>query len=912
MRFAVLGLVSAEHDGAAARLMRSRARGLLGLLLLYANRPVPIDLIVDSLWADAPPRTARRQVYAMVHHLRTELRRIGCAEVLRFTGSGYTLPVEREHLDLAQFRHLVARAKAAGDDPDRAAALLRAALDEWRGPALADASGAFVGAARARLEEERLSALECLMEAELNAGRHADVVTELENLVATFPFRERLRGLLMVALYRSGRQVDALATLRELRTALADGQGLNPGKELQELEQAILRADAVALAPVAVGERPAGGSTPHPPATAHYGRDARNGTVNTGPAVAPAELPPDVSAFVGREAEIAVLERAVAQRPLSAVAIVGPAGVGKTGLALRWAHAARGRYPDGQLYLDLHGFDPHQPLTVDAALQRLLQSLGVTGPQLPSGTDALAAMYRSLVARRRLLVVLDNAADSVQVRPLLPGTESVTTLVTSRRRLDGLAVQGGVHLLSLAPLPPDVARALLARLAGVDPAAPGLDALIRLCGGLPLALRIAAARLVGGADLDPVVLAAELSDERARLHGLAVEDGTVAMQAALRVSYQRLTPPAARLFSLIGLHPGPRPALPACAAMADLPQPVTRATLDELVTAHLAASDGGRYVLHDLVRLYAAEVAHDSMRDAERDAALVRVLDWYAEAARTADPQWLDEEQANLHAAVRLAVERGWHDTVWRLVHAHWQYLGMRADRSHWLALSRLAYDAVLRTGDRVAQGVLLNGMAIAHVHIGEFNAAITCFTQAVEVRRGTGDRIGLSTSLTNLAGLYGDMGRVDEAVDLLRESIVVLEDVGDEVRLAVALNNLAVNLIRQRRPDDAVATASRARALAVKIGDLRTESFAESHLGDAYSAMQRTDDAHRRYQRALRLARRTGDRYAEASVLLAIGDLLAGAGRRADAEQHWQEALAHFTALADVTADEARSRLAG
>jgi DNA-binding SARP family transcriptional activator len=612
--FRVLGPLEVVVDGRVVPVSAPRQQAVLASLVLRANQLVPVERLVGELWAEDPPANAEVAVRMAV----SRLRRLLGAGVLVTGAGGYLLRVDLDQVDAHRFERLAAEGRAALEEgaAERAAELLRAALGLWRGPVVSGARPtAAVAAEATRLELERLSVLEARVDAELACGRHVEVLGELESLVGEHPLRERLWGQLMVALYRSGRQAQALEAFQQLRRRLVGELGIEPGPELARLHQAVLRHDPEL--------QPSGPSAPE----AERGRP-------------PAQLPADLADFTGREDDLARLDRlADSDRGGAAMvisAIEGMGGIGKSALAIHAAHRLAPRFPDGQLYVNLQGatagLAPLEPLEV---LGRFLRALGVAGGQVPGEVAEAAAMFRSVVAGRRLLVVLDNAADVAQVAPLLPGVPTCGVLVTSRRVLASL--DGAVHL-HLDVLAPEEATALLGRLAGAERVAAEPEAaasVARLCGFLPLALRIAGARLAARPGWSLRVLADRLGDERERLAELELAERGV--RASLAVSYEALRSSgdatdraAADAFGLLGVPDGPDFGVPVVARLLDRDEPASEALLERLVDAQLLeTASPGRYRMHDLMRLYARELAARHSPEADRTAALTRALAFF-------------------------------------------------------------------------------------------------------------------------------------------------------------------------------------------------------------------------------------------------------------------------------------------
>jgi DNA-binding SARP family transcriptional activator len=620
MEFRILGPLEVWEHGRVVALGGPKQRALLATLLLHANHVVSADRLIDELWGDQPPATADNLLQGYVSQLRRRLpiRQDGRTprQLLATRSPGYVLRVERSLLDLHRFEQLVevARLAMAEGAPQRAADALRKALALWRGPALGDV--AVEGICRsevAQLEERRITALEERIEADLRLGRHVDLTGELQALVAENPLRERLRAQLMFALYRSGRQAEALAVYRDARRVLTEELGLEPGPALQRLEHGILAADPALQLPS--------------PAIVADGAEA----AADGP---PCHLPPDVADFTGREDVVGGLRRLLGQEPgqrgtaVLVAAISGKAGVGKSAVAIRVAQQLRPWYPDGQLYVNLRGTEAHAPAPADI-LASFLRALGVDEAAVPDGLEERVRRYRARLADRRVLVVLDNAAGEAQVRPLLPPSAGCAALVTSRSRLAGLEA---AHHAALEVLQSGEAVELLAKVAGAGRVAAEPTAartIARLCGDLPLAVRIAGAKLAARPHWRLARLAERLGDERRRLDELRA--GDLEVRASFAASHQGQDTAMQRAFRLLGLLETPSFAAPTAAAMLDVTVSDAEELLERLVEAHLlevgGQDPGGRtsYRFHDLLRIFARERLRVETPVADRQAALRRL-----------------------------------------------------------------------------------------------------------------------------------------------------------------------------------------------------------------------------------------------------------------------------------------------
>jgi DNA-binding SARP family transcriptional activator len=635
LEFRILGPLEVRRGQVLVPICGRRESAVLTILLLSDGEVVTMDQLVEAVWDCDPPQNAIKAVRNCVSALRRRTAEsAGIVIPVELTALGYRLRLEECRLDLREFRHHAAAARRLAAEGDLAQAVtgLRTDLGLWRGPALAGSRGRILQAGAVRLDEERMVALEDCLDLELALGRHRQVASELLGLAREQPLRERIAGQLMIALHRSGRQAEALDTYHQLARRLAEDLGINPSAGVTRLHEAILRQDpSVDYAPVP-GDR-----------ISLSGRTGPSGWPR------PAQLPLDAPGFTGRTAELARLHGWLppvrgAEADAAAVvipAIVGTAGVGKTALAVRFAHQVAGRFPDGQLYINLRGFDPSGcPLAPADVLRRFLITLGVAAETIPVDIEEQETLYRSLMADKRVLLLLDNARDSAQVRPLLPGSPGCLVIVTSRNQLTGLVVAEGACPLALDVLTSDEAWGLLASRLGsgrlsAEPAA--VRKLVRLCGQLPLALAIVAARSAARPGLSLADLAVELHGAKSRLDALITGDPATDLRTAFSWSCQQLGEPAARMFRLLGLHPGPDITAPAAASLARLSVPDAAALLAQLARHNLITEHApGRYTFHDLLRAYAADLAN--MPDAPDDphAAVGRLFAYYLSTAAVA------------------------------------------------------------------------------------------------------------------------------------------------------------------------------------------------------------------------------------------------------------------------------------
>jgi DNA-binding SARP family transcriptional activator len=626
LRFCLLGPVQVLLDGRPVPLGGTGMRGLLAMLLLEPNQVVSLDRIVDVLWSHEPPESARTMVQGYVSRLRQRLSAADPAGSVRIVTNppGYQLLVDESLIDVTVARRFVG--DSWGAPAVRRAELLRAAQSLWRGPELADLGGRV---SAPELAELRLTVLEGRIEADLELGRHNEVIGELTQLVEEQPFRERLVGQLLLALYRSGRRTAALGAYQRFAQLAASHSGIEPGPELRALHARVLRDDTTLLDPQAESVL-----------------SPRIGVI------VPAQLPIAPSGFSGRDRELDWLDKFLSGQDGSVTSvgvIAGPAGIGKTALIVRWANQVAEKFSDGQLFASMRGFDPqHAPVEPADVLAQFLLSLGVRPDDVPMGIDERAALYRSLLAERRVLVVLDDAKDSEQVRPLLPGGSSSLVLITSRIRLDGLVAGLAARLWVLGTLGANAAERLLEETAGLPNG--DHDRMLRrrlaeLCGHLPLALRIIAARLAARPlwSLDDLV--AELVDERTRLSALNVEGTDTSVRAALDVTYRALQPTLAATFRMVGLFPGPRLSPHSVAAVCGTDVTDARKRLWALAASFVVTETSKDvFVLHDLVRIYAAELASIEVAEADRSAAVRRLLRYYLVTSGLAR-EWLNPVQ---------------------------------------------------------------------------------------------------------------------------------------------------------------------------------------------------------------------------------------------------------------------------
>ncbi|MFY1633847.1 AfsR/SARP family transcriptional regulator [Solwaraspora sp. WMMB335] len=932
MRFRILGPVEVVVDARALPIGRPQERAVLALLLLDAGRVVPTGRIATALWGDGPPASARTQVQVCVSRIRAALRAAGLGDTLSTEAGGYRLAATGD-CDYPEFTALVGRARAAAVAGASAAAAesLRAGLALWRGEPLTGAAGAFVEAAVTALQADRLAAQELLAEVEIAERRYAAAIELLGPLATAHPLRERLVGLLMLALAGHGQQAQALSLYERTRARLRDELGVAPGSDLSRAHLRVLRHEL----PV---PPPTGSRTP-------ARRSART----------PAQLPPGVPRFAGRVAALARLDALLPAEPTDAPttvvisAIGGTAGVGKTALAVHWMHRVAARFPDGQLYANLRGFDPDgRTATAGEVLRGFLAALGVHPQQIPADAGQQADLYRSLMYGRRMAVLLDNARDAEQVRPLLPGAPGCLVLVTSRDRLTGLVVAEGAQALPLDLLSVEESRRLLAARVGADriaaePAA--VDDIVTVCARLPLALAIVAARIAATPDFPLAGHATELRGTPGQLAPFTAADPRTDVRMVFSWSYRTLDAPSARLFRLLGLHPGPEVSVAAAASLAGVPVPAVRPLLAALTEANLLTERGpGRYDQHDLLRAYAAELAADLDAVDDRDAADRRLLDHCLHTARAADlgidpyrlatptplPKpdpaatvldhaghaaalaWLRAERPVLLAIVRQAADAGHDWYTWQLAATLVTFLDRQG---HWhdLAASQAtALAAARRDRSLLGQVQAHRGLAIAYTWLGRTGDARVEYRHSLELNRAVGDREGQADAHLGLCWVLAREGDLDGALEQARSASTLYRAVGSPAGQAKALNNSGWLQARRGAFDEALTCCEQALALHERHGDRHGAALSWDNLGYVRHRLGEHVAAADCYERALALHRRLGDRYDEADVLVNLGETHDAAGDRAAARAAWSEALGIYEDLGHPDADRVRRRING
>ncbi|MDB1090208.1 BTAD domain-containing putative transcriptional regulator [Streptomyces sp. ACA25] len=936
--FRILGPLQVTGPDGPVRIPPGRQEVIFAALLLEANRVVGTDYLVDLIWEDEPPDTARTQVQICVSRLRKVFARSRVDAQITTRPPGYVLSTEPDSLDMTVFNRQLAEARVLvkeGRDGE-AADLLRAADALWEGPCLSGLTGETLRSKAHQLDEERLTALETRLQLELDLGRHHQLVGEVQRLVREHPLRERLRGLLMLALYRSGRQAEALDSYRAGRELLIDELGLDPGEDLRLLETAILSGDA-ALRP-GTGQPPradtASGSPAAPAETSETAKtsEAAEAADTSHREEKPRQLPADTADFIADEQVIRDIEAVVAggeaHRAMGVAVIVGKPGIGKSTLATHLAHRlSRTSFPDGQLYCDLRGAGS-VPATTAEVLGRFLRALGIPGPVIPDALDERAEMYRTLLATRRLLVVLDDAASEAQISALLPGSSSCAVLVTSRARLTGLP---GAHRVELDVLGGAQALELLGRILGVERVAnerEAADALVRTVGGLPLALRIVAARLAARPHWSLASMVHRLANERHRLDELT--HGEMTMRASLSLTHDGLPPSDQQLLRLLSLAGGVT--LPGwlAGALLDDDRPYPSDLLEPLVDMQMldvvgVESIGGfRYGFHEIIRVFAREqlALHDS--PAVQSAATQRMLGgwmslaeqahrriyggdytllhgtaprWAPPAACTdellADPvEWLDSEHANLTQAVEHAAREQLDEVCWNLATTLVTLFEARGYLDLWERTHRTALGAVQLAGNKRGCAAVLGSLGSLHLTRRQHQESSDTLGSALELFTELDDAQGLALCRRDLALLARLHGNDDEALELYARSLRDFDRAEDIVGRATVLTQRAHIWMRRGQGVTAQTQLDEALAIYRSVGYEGGLARAMRRVGQVLLQRGDHEQAEQTLTEVLRLCRHSGDVIGEGQLLRDIGQVHAVRGRYGEARSFFDRAL--------------------
>jgi DNA-binding SARP family transcriptional activator/tetratricopeptide (TPR) repeat protein len=927
VEFRLLGAVEVRIGGRVLDVGHARQRCVLVALLVEANRPVPVDELVDRVWARQLPQHPRGALYGYLARLRQVLAATNDVRIARQPG-GYVFTVDPMAVDLHRFRRLIAQARAADGDQD-AAALFEEALGLWRGEAFATLDTPWLNTVRTALDRQRLTAELDRNDLALGRGQHAALLGDLSAGAAADPLNERLAGHLMLATYRCGGQADALEHYEQIRRRLAEELGVDPSPPLQQLYRRILDADPALTVPTVT---------------------AATSIRNSPAAPVPRQLPAPARHFAGRVAELEVLaglleEAADMGGTVVVSAIDGTAGIGKTALAVHWAHRVADRFPDGQLYVNLRGFDSGgQAMAPAEAVRGFLDAFAVSPERIPADLEAQAALYRSLLAGKRVLVVLDNARDTGQVRPLLPGTPGCLVLVTSRNQLSGLVAAEGAHPLTLDLLSEAEAHQLLARRLSPDGVAAephAVEEIITRCARLPLALTIVAARAAAHPHFPLQALAGELRDSRDRLNALADGDSAADMRAVFSWSYQALTPEAARLFRLLGLHPGPDISAAAAASLAGVPLLQVRPLLAELARAHLIVEHTpGRYTFHDLLRAYATEQAHTTDTDDERHAASRRMLDHYLHTAYTADRllnphrdpitpppshpgvipetptghgqdlEWFTTEHPVLLTAIHHAAHTGFDTHTWHLAWALSTFLDRRGHWYDWAITQQIALAAALRLGDLEGQAHAHRELATAYRGLGRLDDAHAHLRHALDLNGQVDSCAGQARTRYILSLVFERRGRYREALDHANQALDLYRAADHGPGQANALNSVGWSHAQLGDHLQALAACQQALTLHQGLGNPAGEAATWDSLGYAHHHLGHHPQAITCFQHALHLVRSLGERCNEAEVLTHLGDTHHAAGHPGAARDAWRHAQDILDELDHPNADEVRAKL--
>jgi DNA-binding SARP family transcriptional activator len=984
MRFRVLGPLQVLSSDGWRTIGAPKWRSLLATLLLQPRRTVSVDTLTDAIWGDEPPAKAANLVSIYVLRLR---RLLGDpeGELLVTRAPGYFILAKPGDVDAVRFEELLEEGRRVlAADPERAAALLGEALQLWRGEALADVPpSAYIEAETERLSELHLAALEHRIEADLECGRFAHVIPELRGTLAGNPLRERLWLLLMRALDGDGRRAEALDAYAQAREAIADQLGVDPSAELRRLHQELLNADdapPVREHPRRRSAAPSAKSAPSRPEpvpapapapdratsaspsveSAQSAQGAQLGPEPAEPALptgsvavgtvpasvperhdpwlsvpSPAQLPADIGDFTGRAGLVdqmcAMLAARQGDNPgaVPVVIVAGSGGLGKTSLAIHAAHRLRRQYQDGQLYVDLLGATS-QPQAPADVLARFLRDLGVESSQVPADAEERAAMFRTRLAGRRVLLLLDNARDAAQVRPLLPGSSACSVIVTARSRMPDLA---STQLVDLEVLDDDESLTLFTRIVSEKRAAVEPDATAEVlvaCAGLPLAIRICAARLAARSRWSIQTLAERL---RARLLD-ELKTGDMAVRASFQVSFDSLPAvgDAARAFRLLGLWQGPFISLQAAAAMLGRDDDKTAEALEILVDAYLLESPApDQYRFHDLLRVYAAERARAEEDAQVREAAASRLLDWYLHsvdaAAQVISPQrtrpplpvvpselrplsfesadsaldWLETERANLIAATRHATENGRDDIAWLLPLSALVFFNRRGYNSDWITSHEMALTSVRKLGDVKGEAHVLTGLGMAYTDL-DLDVAARYLLQARETYHEAAEPTGEARAMSNLVHAYVRWGRHRDAIAMQADALDSQRRAGTLNTEGIVLSNLAEARLGIGQPDEAIACLRQAEEIFNQTGDARGRANVFQNLGNAYLAQGRPDEGIDSHRKAVDAFHTIRDRPSEAIAWMHLGRAYNVIGNYDEAKAALNRAHALFRVLGDGT----------
>lgn len=907
----------------------------MALLALSAGHPVGVDRLVSMIWPEEGPERARPTLQTLVARARVEV-----PGAIVTTANGYLLDVDPENVDLLRFRRLVREAGMAGE-PDTARELLDQALELWRGEPLGDVRSSVIDRDLVpSLTDERLSAVHWRADLNLSAGRNDQVITELRDLTSHYPLRERLWAQFISALAGAGRRAEAIEQYHQARGALADELGVDPSPGLQDLYLRLLQSD------------PRGASAGGPPDKASSENpDERRDPLDPRP---PRQLPAGIAGFAGRADQLKLLsemadEVSTASGSVGISVICGMAGVGKTALAVHWAHQAEERFPDGQLYADLRGFDPSgEPAASSEVICRFLDTLGVPSERIPRSLDAQAGLYRTLLAERQILVVLDNARDAAQVWPLLPGSSGCMVVVTSRNPLTYLAASFGAQMIRLDVLTDDEAGELLSMRLGEGRMRGGHETameLAALCGRLPLALAITAARAAARPGLPLAYFAAELRDARKVLDVLDAGDPARSLRAVLSWSSHALSHQAVELLQLLSIHPGPDISLPAAASLAGEPDDRTGIALQELVALHLVTEQRrDRFILHDLVRAYAAEQAEALVPINQRRDAVGRMLGYYLHTSQAGDAtlnpacrpipapltpalegcvpesidtrqqatDWFETEHRVLVAITALAAGSGFEAHAWQLPMAFYRYLDWHGYWDDWDAIQRAAHGAVEQFADKAARACVRHSSGVLSLRLGSYTNAHKELKEALDLYAELDDPVGQARTLGDLSMLLAVGERYDEAL-VHSERALMLSAAADNAYLhAAILNKVGWHAAHLGDYPRALTSCEEALALQQSLGNRPDEAFVWNSLGYIHEHLQDYDRSVECFHHAVRIFREFGNRPELAATLCNLGDACQSAGFTDRARSAWQQAVNILEATCHPSSASVHAKLYG
>jgi DNA-binding SARP family transcriptional activator/Tfp pilus assembly protein PilF len=903
LRIQVLGSLRVWNDHAELELGPPGRRAVLGLLVLAGGEAVTNRELVDALWGDRPPRSAVNVLQTHIKHLRRLLEPDrpprSSSEILPHVSGGYAVRRDVVDVDLLRVRGLIDEANDAhrGGDTARVAALLGEALRLWRGRPLADIPFLATHPKVVSLIAERREVLGKYGDAMIAIGAAADVLPDIAEAAADQPLDESAQARLIRVYHAVGQRAKAFQIYHEVRDRLVEELGIDPGPELLAAHTALLQD---------------GGAAPE---------------TRPAPRV-PRQLPAEPHGFTGRTAELSTLDKLVPENgrtggAVTIAAISGTAGVGKTALAVHWAHRVRDRFPDGQLYANLRGHAHGQPAPPIEILAQFLSALDIPADRVPVDLETASALYRTLMMDRKALVLLDNVAGPEQIRPLLPASPGCLVVVTGRDRMSGLVAMHGAHQLTLDVLDPEDAVQLLRRVLGHEQVHAEQEAAVefaKLCVYLPLALRIAAANLADrpGCGIADYVL--ELRDGNL-LAALAVHgDEQTAVRTAFGLSYAALPAEAQRLFRLLSLVPGTDVSPEAVAALIATDTKQAGRLLNRLAGAHLVEHHTpGRYGFHDLLRRYAAEQTAQQESAQDRDAALNRLYDWYLRSvddaarqlyphmlrlpgpeirmpARITEPveaaNWLDSERGNLIAAIRHAAHAGPRPMAWRLADALRGYFWMCMRRVEWLAAAEAGLAAAEEAGEPRAQAAARLSLADLHFRQGRYRQAVRHYTHGLLFARQAGWAEAQGAVLSNLGCAYWQSGRLPAAAVRFDRGLALSRRIGQPAGEAVALGNLGVVHWELGQLSQASEHYARALSLYRKIGSRYGEAINLGNLGQVQRARGQPAEASELLTQALDLFREVGSRASEAEMHSLLAATYCDVGRYADAFEYARTGL--------------------